>query len=110
MTGRIKGKGENLTYWLDGQQVSKEEFDAAFPDKPLSGGNFGGHLPACWPLLSDAAGVHPLDIGKFAEDAKSRGVPIDFTADGRAIFRDRGHRKRYMKAYGFRDNGGGYGD
>lgn len=70
----------------------------------------GGTPTKGWPIHSDALAVHPLDIAEAQADAKAKGVPTQFTADGRVVLTDRAHRKRYLKAYGFRDNQGGYGD
>ena len=52
--------------------------------------------------------------GRVAEaeaHAESIGVPTEFDKEsGDAIFRSRGHRKRYCRACGFHDKDGGYGD
>ena len=107
MVGKIVGEGPKQTYWIDNRQVSKEEFDRAFPDKEGVPG-----MEYAWdrPLLSDALAVHPSQIEEAREDAKQKGVPTDFTPDGRPILTSRAHRKRYLKAYGFHDKQGGYGD
>lgn len=63
-----------------------------------------------WPLISEAAGVHPSQVEEAREHARKHGVPTDFTSDGRAVFRDRAHRRDYCKLIGVRDNHGGYGD
>jgi hypothetical protein len=56
-----------------------------------------------WPLLSDAAGVHPDQIPTMAAEARKRGVPTDYTPDGRVVFRDPHHRRDYLKAFGMHD-------
>ncbi len=66
--------------------------------------------PGAWPMKSDAAGVHPSQIGEAREHAAKVGVPTDFTPDGRAIFTSRLHRKSYCEAHGLYDRNGGYGD
>lgn len=63
-----------------------------------------------WPLLSEGAGVQQSQVKEATEHARKLGVPTDFTRDGRAIFRDRNHRKQYLKAHGLHDRNGGYGD
>ena len=63
-----------------------------------------------WPLISDAAGVHPSQVGEAVADARAKGVPTEFTKDGGAVFRSRQHRKEFCKAYGMPDKSGGYGD
>ncbi len=68
------------------------------------------HAPGNWPLVSDAAGIHPEQIGEFREFDKKAGVPTDYTPDGRVVFTSRDHRKRYCQAHGIHDKSGGYGD
>jgi len=64
-----------------------------------------------WPLKSDAAGVHPTDAIKAMKGATKIGVPTEFdTNTGQAIFRDRSHRRAYLRAMGMNDRNGGYGD
>lgn len=65
---------------------------------------------AAWPMYSDAMGVHPQQVDEFHKDSVRRGVPTEFTRDGRAIFESASHRKRYCREYGFHDRNGGYGD
>lgn len=65
---------------------------------------------AGWPILSEAAAVHPEQIPEARAEAEKRGVPTDFTRDGRVVFRDRSHRRRYCKAMGLHDLDGGYSD
>lgn len=69
-----------------------------------------GHLPDAWPMTSEAAAVRADQIPQAVERAERLGVPTRYTPDGKPIFTDRGHRKRYLKAHGLRDNSGGYGD
>lgn len=61
---------------------------------------------AKWPLYSEAAGVHPSQIDKAREQSVRLGVPTDFTADGRAVFTDPSHRRRYCRAVGVVDLAG----
>lgn len=63
-----------------------------------------------WPMLDDAAGVHPSQIQENVEYMRKAGVPTDFHPDGRIVWRDRAHRKAGLKALGFHDRNGGYGD
>lgn len=109
MTGRIKHCKDGPRYFIDGKPVTKKAFDAAFPDKPLVG-DLGGQQLGCWPMASEGAAVHPLQVGEAVESAKKRGVPTEFTSDGRPIFTGRDHRRRYLKAYAFHDRDGGFGD
>lgn len=73
-------------------------------------GRAAGNRPWARPLASDALAVHPKQIKEAVEDARKKGVALDFDKHGRPLFRDRNHRKRYCKAYGIFDRDGGYGD
>ncbi len=102
MKGVIRGE----KYYIDGREVSKAEFDEAFPDIG-AGVNSPCHFK---PIVSDALAVHPKQVQEATEDAKRKGVPTEFLPDGRPILRTRGHRRAYLRAYGFHDRNGGYGD
>jgi hypothetical protein len=106
MKGKIVGWPQR--YYLDGVQVSKEEFEQAFPPQPQ--GAPGGHGSACWPMLSDALAVHPGQIQEAMERNKRHGLHVEYTEDGRPKLMDRGQRRDLMRAEGFHDNNGGYGD
>ena len=109
MEKRVIARGSRLVYILDGKEVAQAEFDAAFEKKEL--GVPDGHRSNCWPMRgSDALAVHPLDVAEAHADARKKGVATDFDKMGRPIFTDRGHRKKFLKAYGYRDRDGGYGD
>lgn len=103
----IKGHAPNATYHIDGQEVTKAEFDAVCPDKPLGGcaGLLGNQRK-----LSDALACHPDQVVEYMEDAKKRGVPTEFSADGRPIFESRLQQKNYLRAYGYINRDGSYGD
>ena len=66
--------------------------------------------PAGWPMRSEALAVHPEQRGEATEAAKKAGVPTYFDRIGRPVFTDQGHRKAYMKAFGYRDKNACYGD
>jgi hypothetical protein len=66
-------------------------------------------VQAQWPILSDAAGCHPDQIEDYKKHLSDRGVPTDFTPDGRMVFRDRSHRRRVLKAIGYVDRSSYYG-
>jgi hypothetical protein len=108
MRGVIRGD----RYYLDGREVTKAEFDAALPDRPLDGGNFGGLTGASTrPKESISLGVHPRQAAEAEALAKARGVPTEFNREnGRPVFTSRAHQKAYCKTHGFRNNDGGYGD
>jgi hypothetical protein len=70
------------------------------------------HAVKCsqWPMKSWAAGVAIDQIPEAMEHARKHGVPTEFAPDGDVIFRDRAHRKAYLKIIGMHDRNGGYGD
>lgn len=72
----------------------------------------GGFLgqPGAWPMKSQALGTTPADIGRMTTVMQAHGVPTDFAPDGRAILRDRDHRRRVMRVFGCHDRDGGYSD
>lgn len=59
----------------------------------------GGTMTNGWPLKSEALAVHPKQRAEAEADARKKGVPTEFDRAGRPVFRDRGHRKKYLKAY-----------
>lgn len=107
MKGKIVGRGLKLRYYLDNQEVTKAEFDKAFPPKHESGNDAFCHFK---PIASDAMKLHPKLIAEGVADAIKKRVPTDFTTDGRPIFRTRQHRAEYLRAYGYFDRDAGYGD
>jgi len=80
--------------------------------KKFAGRVFGSRTtPAgTWPLHSDAFGCHPKQIPELRNWTKEQGCPTEYTPDGRAILRDRAHRKALGRAMGYYDKQGGYGD
>lgn len=94
-------------YFLDGVRVSKRLYDAALPD--AEGIPAGPPLKG-WPLVSNAAAVHPRQVEEAKALDRKKGVPTEYTPAGQPVLRDRAHRKRYLKAHGLRDNEAGYGD
>ena len=98
---------ERPEYLINGKAVSKAAYDRAFPEQegcpmgpPLSG----------WPIISEAAAVHPKQRAEHEALCRAKGVPTDTTPQGNPVFRGRAHRKQYLKAFNFRDRNGGYGD
>lgn len=63
---------------------------------------------AGWPMQCDASGVHPSQIRENIEYLRAAGVPTQFTPDGRAIYENRSHRAKALKALGLNDRSGGY--
>lgn len=67
-------------------------------------------FPNNWPLHSDAMGVHPGQTREAYEESVKMGIPTQFDSDGRAVFTDAKHRKKYCEAFGFHDRNAGYSD
>ncbi len=110
MRGQIKyaasGKRE---FFIDGKPVTEKAFDAAFPAKEI-GCTLDAHLPACWPMLSEAMAVHPSQVEEATARNRKHGVNVTYTPSGEAILPDRNERRKLMRLEGFHDKSGGYGD
>lgn len=93
------GTGDGVKSVLDlAADFSKECALAQKPEKGLFGvGNWKR------PVESDALAVHPDQIPEAIADAKKKDVPTEFTPDGRPIFRTSYQRRRYLRAYGYKD-------
>lgn len=110
MKARVIYRSSGPVYLLDGREVTREEYDAALPDRPLEGAAPMTESTSAWPIKSDALGVHPKQAREAEEHARQKGVPTEFTPQGQPVFRSREHRKQYCRAYGVYDRNGGYGD
>lgn len=61
-----------------------------------------GHL---WPKESWSVGVYPNEVEKALESDRKLGVPCRINPEtGGRIFESNAHRKKWMKAWGVRDN------
>lgn len=56
-------------------------------------------------VVSDALAVHPDQIQEQMAHDKKLGVSVEFTGDGRPVFDNSKHFRRYAKAHGFRHRG-----
>lgn len=56
-----------------------------------------------WPLYSDACGTHPDEVPNSMERMRRKGVNLNYTADGRAIFENASQRRKAMRAMGLQD-------
>jgi hypothetical protein len=95
-------------YFLDGKQVTEKEFDQSVErDRPKVGNGEVIKRPRSmkrgYPIKSVALAVHSKQVKAAQEDSVKRGVPTEFTKSGRPILRDAGHRKAYLRAYGYHD-------
>jgi hypothetical protein len=111
MRGKIVGHGDRTKYFLDNRQVSREEFDTAFPrvqdaqeDAPV------GNRPWTRAIASDALAVHPSQLDEVRERNRKQGLEVDYAPDGRPLLKDRDQRKRLLRIEGVHDRDGGYGD
>jgi hypothetical protein len=110
MKGKVVYGSRGETYFIDGIEVTKAEFDTTFPKKPL-GVPMQAQNPACWPMKSDALACHPEQIPEMMERDRKRGIASEYDPkDGRMILKDRGQRRDIMRSLGFHDNNGSYGD
>ena len=99
----MESKCEGHTYKDDNGLLWERDFATEHGEINANCGN--------WPRKSDAAGVHPDQIGDARSEAKRFGVPTNFdTQTGQAIFTSRSHRAQYLKAKGYHDKDGGYSD
>lgn len=98
----------NPTYMVNGVPVSKDEFD--MPDKPI-GVPLAGHLPGCWPMVSEALAVHPDQVGEANARNKKHGVAARYEdGTGMCQIPDRNDRAKLLKLEGYHDKSAGYGD
>jgi hypothetical protein len=68
-------------------------------------------VPANYPMVSSAAGVHPGQIKEHMAHLKSLGCgQVNHTKDGDIIFQDKAQRKKVCEALGLYDRNGSYGD
>jgi len=65
---------------------------------------------AKWPILSDAAGVAPSQVGEARQKFADLGLNTEVMRDGRVVFTSASHRKKHCEAVGLYDRNGGYGD
>ncbi len=57
-----------------------------------------------WPMESEAAGVHPSQIGEARKLIRDKGgVDCQFTSEGNPIFTSMEHRRKCLHAMGYED-------
>ena len=59
-----------------------------------------------WPMECVASGVAPSQAQELRDYYRKAGVPTEVTADGNPIYRNAAHRRKALKARGFRDKAG----
>lgn len=68
-------------------------------------------VPANYPMVSTAAGVHPNQIEEHRAYLRAKGCgDVEHTKDGDVVFRDKHQRKKVCEAVGLFDRNGGYSD
>ncbi len=73
--------------------------------------SFISTVPANYPMVCTAAGVHPADIKAHMEHLRQMGCgQVNHTSDGDLIFESKGQRKKVCEALGLFDRNGSYGD
>lgn len=99
-------------YEIDGQEVTRAQYDAAFPDKPVAEACGDGAGLVAWhrPVLSDGLAVHPEQVPEAMERDRRHGINTQYDAEGRPVLTDRGMRRRLLKSLNMHDGDGGYGD
>lgn len=106
--------GNPVRYFVNDKEVTKDEYDAAFPSKLAdlfaSGETLAAHQSSCWPMKSEAMACHPDQIPAIMERDRKAGVPTQRDRAGRPILTSRAHRRALMRVEGYHDNNGGYGD
>lgn len=70
----------------------------------------GGHPPGCWPMVSEALACHPSQAEAMNARNAKHGIGTRYDGKGFAHIPDRKDRAKLLKAEGFHDNHGGYGD
>ena len=113
--GRMVMRGSTILYFVGDKEVSKAEYDAAFPSKLASllegdGEMLAGGTKTCWPMRSEALACHPNQIPAIMERDRKHGVPTRRDKVGRPILTSRGHRRALMRLEKMHDKHGGYGD
>ena len=103
-------------------QMSMQEFDKRVTDDSiiLSDGKTArcyynprgmSTVPANYPMVSYAAGVHPDQVEQQMRYLRERGCgQVNHTSDGDPIFEDKHQRRRVCEALGLFDRNGGYSD
>lgn len=76
-----------------------------------SGHSFVSTVPANYPMVCAAAGVHPAQIKEHMEHLRSAGCgQVNHTKDGDLIFEDKRQRKKVLETLGMFDRNGSYDD
>ncbi len=58
----------------------------------------GNRIPNGYPYESNQWGCLPVQVPEFVEHAKKMGCPTEYTKQGKAVFTDFGHYKKFMRS------------
>lgn len=75
-------------------------------ERDFSAEGVGVPMAKGWPMECVASGVAPSQASELREYYRKAGVPTEVTADGNPIYRNAAHRRKALKARGFRDKAG----
>lgn len=99
--------GETKAYFLGDREVTKEEFDAAFPPKEL--GVPDGHRCNLYPYVSEAFAVHPDQVDAANERARKAGIGARYEkGTGMCMIDSDGDKVKLAKLEGFVNRQAGY--
>lgn len=111
---RIEMRKDGDHFFLSGKEVTEKEYRKVYPKPKLGAGPFMGNPLSGWPMTSMAEGVHHKQLAQARRKNEAMGVGdteyVRKDRDYMPVFRDRAHRRRYLRAHGLHDNDGGYGD
>jgi hypothetical protein len=117
LEGPRRGKIEELVMSVDEMQEFQDRngcgrIDGFLVQRSFSAERPGAnsHMSSNWPMKSEAAAVHPSQIGEATEFYRNKGVPTSFDRLGRPVLESRAHRKAFLRASGLHDRDGGVGD
>lgn len=99
----VYGRTGAKQWYVDDREVTKAEFDKAFPPKPDFGAAPAGPALTGWPIHSDALAYHPKQRAEAAAHLKKLGVPTEIDKQGRPVLRNREHRRQVLKALKIHD-------
>lgn len=60
---------------------------------------------AGWPMACEAMAVAPGERGEAYSLSCEKGVPTNFDSEGRAVFENKRHRDKFLRAFGATDLG-----
>jgi hypothetical protein len=97
---RIEVKKAGTKFFLGNVEVTEAEYRKVYPP-PRDDGPGAGSFVTFKPMASRALKVNPSQIAEAKDVAKAKGVPTEFTDDGRPVFTSSRHFREYAKRHGF---------